>query len=218
VCDMDTRYQGSLGIDALRAMKAVIDLENDRLLIGNESYQLADCSKQGHCVRNACLETQTEWELRTDHPTDLTHDVTGERPAGLNPTIGKASGSRNPNSRDGKNVKLHDDSKRSAGEVWGVMPSNTTVPARSTIIARLDLVPGDKTRIPVGQIRTSILVERAGTTIPGISAGRALSDIRDSGEFGNPSRGKPSWGNADSCRELSKRAMATVSSMLHNMC
>jgi hypothetical protein len=70
---MNTQHQGLLGMDALRAMKAVTDLENDRLLIGNEPYQLADCSEQGHRVRNACLETQTERELRTDHPRDPTH-------------------------------------------------------------------------------------------------------------------------------------------------
>jgi hypothetical protein len=114
---MDTRYQGLLGIDALRAMKAVIDLENDRLLIGNTSYQLADCSEQGQRLRNTCLETQTEGELRTDYPRDPTHDVTTERTAGLDPTKREASGSRNPNSLDGKNVKLNDDSKRSAEEV-----------------------------------------------------------------------------------------------------
>jgi hypothetical protein len=96
------------------------------------------------------------------------------------------------------------------------MPSNTTLPARSTIIARLNLVSGDKTRIRVGQLGTSVLVESAGAAIPGISTGRALSDVYDSGELGNPSRGKPSRENADSCRELNKPTIATVSSMLYS--
>jgi hypothetical protein len=114
---MDTRYQGLLGIHALKTMKAVIDLENDRLLIGNKSYQIAECTQPGYRFRNACLETRKKRELRTDHPRDLTHYVVGERTAGLNPTTGKARGSRNPHSLDGKNVKLNDDSKRSAEEV-----------------------------------------------------------------------------------------------------
>jgi hypothetical protein len=46
--------------------------------------------------------------------------------------------------------------------------------------------------------------------------GRALSDVYDSGEIGNPRRGKPSCGNADSCRELSTHAIATASSMLYS--
>jgi hypothetical protein len=57
VCDTGTRYQGLLGLDAVRAMKVVMDLGNDRLLIGGESYQPADCSEEGHRLRSACIET-----------------------------------------------------------------------------------------------------------------------------------------------------------------
>jgi hypothetical protein len=96
------------------------------------------------------------------------------------------------------------------------MPSNTTVPARSTIIAQLNLVSGDTTRIQVGQIGTSAVVESAGPVIAGISTGRALSDVYDSGELGNPRRDHTSRENADRCRELSKHTIATVSSMLHS--
>jgi hypothetical protein len=57
------------------------------------------------------------------------------------------------------------------------MHSNTTVPATSTIIARLNLVSGDKTRIRVGQLGSTVPVEKAGPAIPGINTGRALSYV-----------------------------------------
>jgi hypothetical protein len=186
VCDTDTRYQGLLGLDAVRAMKVVIDLVNDRLLIGNGSYQLADCTEERHSVRNACIETQVEQEHRTDHPVGPTYDITRESTAGINPNDGEANTSRVPSSPDGRNVEQSNNSRGSTEEVWGVMSFNTTVPARSTVVARLNLVSEDRTRIQVGQIGPWVLVEGAGATIPGISAGRALSGVYDSGELGDP--------------------------------
>jgi hypothetical protein len=79
-------------------------------------------------------------------------------------------------------MKLSDDSKGSTKEVWGVVSSNTTVPPKSIVIARLNLVSEVRSRIQVGQIVPSVLLEGAGATIPGICAGTALSDVYDIGE------------------------------------
>jgi hypothetical protein len=86
---------------------------------------------------------RTEQEHRTDHPVGPTHDVIRVSTAGINPTEGEASSSRAPSSLDGRNVEQNNDSRGRTEGVWGVMSSSTTVPARSTVIARLNLVSED---------------------------------------------------------------------------
>lgn len=97
-----------------------------------------------------------------------TRHTTWDSTAGINPTESKASISLVPSLLDARNVELSDDSERSTKEVWGVVSSNTNVPPKSTVIARLNLVSDDRTRIQVGQIGQSVLLEGLGATIPGI--------------------------------------------------
>jgi hypothetical protein len=110
-----------------------------------------------------------------------------------NPRAGSAHTGRSQDSESivGPRAELRE-------EIVGIMASNVTIPAQTTVIARVNLETGEKVRVETGNMPPTILLESAGMLIPGIYTGRALSQVYDSKEFRSEAKSKR---REDKCEE-----------------
>jgi hypothetical protein len=170
VARIATKSHGIMGLDSLKALKAVIDVGRSRIRIGKENYPLTS---------RECYEEGNSFWVKIEHDGKTAKTVETKPLSG-----DKYDGEpRDSNSR----VEQRGEPRE---EIYGIMSSSITIPARTTVIAKVNLETKGKVRVETGNMPPTILLESTAMLIPGVYMGRALSRVYDNKEFRSQERPK----------------------------
>ena len=185
VARIASSYHGIMGLDSLRILKALIDVDQGRLWVGRKHYPLTG---------NECYREEDDFLGKIEQGNKTAKTVEHEALSGKEKK-GEPRVSEPRIEQGGKPWE----------EVYGVITSNITIPPRTTVIAKVNLETRDRVKVATRDLPPTVLLESAGMLIPGIYTGRALSRVYDSKEFHGQGRPKLEQG----IDELSKQKGGT---------